>query len=90
MVCSLEETKRTLREAVTEYQTQNQSRPARATIWIGPEGDFTPAEYAALTQSGAVSISLGPLILRADTAAIACLAVANHELQRSIGAAAAS
>ncbi len=48
--------------------------PARAAILIGPEGGFSPAErdlVAALPQSRA--ISLGPRILRADTAAVAAL-----------------
>jgi 16S rRNA (uracil1498-N3)-methyltransferase len=81
LVCSLEEPRRTLREAVEEFQAAHHQRPASAAIWIGPEGDFTPAEYAAIAQSGVVPITLGPLVLRADTAAIACLAVANHELQ---------
>lgn len=40
---------------------------------IGPEGDFSPAEYAALFQAGFAPVSLGPLVLRAETAAIAGL-----------------
>jgi 16S rRNA (uracil1498-N3)-methyltransferase len=81
VVCSLEESKRTLREAMETFATANQRPPKSCRIWIGPEGDFTPAEYAAIAASGATPISLGPLVLRADTAAIACLAIANHELQ---------
>lgn len=83
VVCSLQEPERTLREAVETFATANQRPPKSCRIWIGPEGDFTPAEYAAIGNSGATPISLGPLVLRADTAAIACLAVANHELQRA-------
>ena len=44
------------------------------SIFIGPEGDFTPAELAALL-SFAVPVSLGPTILRAETAAIFALSV---------------
>jgi 16S rRNA (uracil1498-N3)-methyltransferase len=45
-------------------------------IIAGPEGGFDPAERAALRdQSFVVPISLGPRILRADTAALAALAV---------------
>ena len=50
--------------------------PAPAAILIGPEGGFTPDERAAvraLPQTDAVS--LGPRILRADTAAVAAVAV---------------
>lgn len=44
-------------------------------IVIGPEGGFTHAEAAAALERGAVAISLGPRILRTDTAAMALLAV---------------
>jgi len=42
---------------------------------VGPEGGFTHAEAAAALDRGAVAISLGPRILRTDTAAMALLAV---------------
>ena len=50
--------------------------PAPAAILIGPEGGFTPPERDAIrAHSAAVPISLGPRILRADTAALAAIAV---------------
>jgi 16S rRNA (uracil1498-N3)-methyltransferase len=43
-------------------------------ILIGPEGGFSPAEREALrAKTYAVPASLGPRILRADTAAISAL-----------------
>lgn len=81
VVCSLEESRRTFRDAVEAFVSSHKHPPRSCRIWIGPEGDFTPEEYAAITASGGSPISLGTLVLRADTAAIACLAVANHELQ---------
>ena len=46
-----------------------------AALLIGPEGGFTPAELDALRQHPLVTLtSLGPRILRAETAAIAGLA----------------
>lgn len=56
------------------------SRPV--FILIGPEGDFTPEEEAAALQAGFQAITLGPLILRAETAAIATLAMVGHEMAR--------
>ncbi|MBR3370755.1 MAG: 16S rRNA (uracil(1498)-N(3))-methyltransferase [Rhodobacteraceae bacterium] len=48
--------------------------PAPAAILIGPEGGFSPAERERLRGMDHVtSISLGPRILRADTAAVAAL-----------------
>jgi 16S rRNA (uracil1498-N3)-methyltransferase len=49
--------------------------PGAATLLIGPEGGFTDEERAAIRASPeAVAISLGPRILRAETAALAALA----------------
>jgi 16S rRNA (uracil1498-N3)-methyltransferase len=42
---------------------------------IGPEGGWTPEEMALFAESGWKSATLGPRILRAETAAIAGLAV---------------
>jgi 16S rRNA (uracil1498-N3)-methyltransferase len=44
-------------------------------IVIGPEGGFEPAEIDALKAAGAVSFSLGPRRLRAETAAVAVAAM---------------
>jgi 16S rRNA (uracil1498-N3)-methyltransferase len=50
--------------------------PAPAAILIGPEGGFTAGERDAIrAHPAAVPISLGPRILRADTAALAAVAV---------------
>jgi 16S rRNA (uracil1498-N3)-methyltransferase len=49
--------------------------PGAAALLIGPEGGFTPAERARVRAlPGACAISLGPRILRAETAAIAATA----------------
>jgi 16S rRNA (uracil1498-N3)-methyltransferase len=48
--------------------------PAPAAILIGPEGGFTPQERAAIRAvPQALAITLGPRILRADTAAVAAI-----------------
>jgi len=50
--------------------------PAPAAILIGPEGGFTAPERDAIrAHPAAVPISLGPRILRAETAALAAVAV---------------
>ena len=50
--------------------------PPPAAILIGPEGGFAPAERAAVRgHPQARAIGLGPRILRADTAAVAALAL---------------
>ncbi|MDO4528638.1 MAG: RsmE family RNA methyltransferase [bacterium] len=42
--------------------------------WCGPEGDFTATEMQTILAAGAIPVTLGPLILRAETAAIYGLA----------------
>ena len=55
--------------------------PLSLSVWIGPEGDFTPDELLLLEKSGVHPISLGPNTLRSATAAIYCLSILNYELQ---------
>ena len=50
-------------------------------FWIGPEGDFTPGEMSAIKAAGALPITLGPFVLRAETAAVYCLSILNYVLQ---------
>jgi 16S rRNA (uracil1498-N3)-methyltransferase len=45
-----------------------------ALILVGPEGGFSEEERLLVRGSGALAISLGPRILRAETAALAALA----------------
>src|SRR5579864_3194310 len=47
----------------------------RVALLIGPEGGWTQDERQEFTAAGWQPVSLGPLILRAETAAIAALAV---------------
>ena len=55
--------------------TASAFREGPAAILTGPEGGFTEEERAFVRDAGASPISLGPRILRAETAALACLSV---------------
>jgi len=59
-----------------------QARPAGPlAVLLGPEGGFSEAEREALVNRGHVlRVSLGPRILRADTAAVAALALVQAVL----------
>ena len=61
-------------------QTNDGARPARVLMVIGPEGDFTPAEIALARSHGCAPLTLGPIILRVETAAIYCLSILSYEL----------
>ena len=47
---------------------------------IGPEGGFSKSEIEIAKKNGCQIRSLGPLTLRAETAAIAALTLIQHEL----------
>ena len=56
-------------------------RGCAPVVLVGPEGGFTPEERAlVLARRGAIPLSLGPRILRADTAAVAALALVQAAL----------
>lgn len=48
-------------------------------IFVGPEGDFSQDEIAAAKGQGYSICSLGPMVLRVDTAAIYILSCLNYE-----------
>ena len=48
------------------------------TALIGPEGGFTPAEAKQAKAAGIAAVTLGPRILRAETAAVATMAIVQH------------
>ena len=52
--------------------------PASALLLlVGPAGGFEAAEATALRAAGFVAASLGPRILRAETAAVAAVTIAQ-------------
>lgn len=80
LIASLHGGARTLKTAVA-HQREKQGRSPRRVLWlIGPEGDFSPAEMTAAVMAGFVPVTLGPLVLRCDTAACYALSVTAHEL----------
>lgn len=72
------------RTAIEVFRARHGRLPADAAVWIGPEGDFTSAEIEAIRDAGAAPISLGPLVLRSETAAIYCLSFLSYELQAAV------
>ena len=51
---------------------------ASVTVLSGPEGGLSPAEEAAALAAGFVPVTLGPRVLRAETAPLAVLARLGH------------
>jgi 16S rRNA (uracil1498-N3)-methyltransferase len=81
LVGSLQSDRRHPREYFKAFCAEKRRHPKTVCVWIGPEGDFTPAEMNAIKSAGALPITLGRLVLRSETAAIYALSVINYELQ---------
>jgi 16S rRNA (uracil1498-N3)-methyltransferase len=81
LVASLQPGARHPRSYLKEFIDEKKRKPKSIAVWVGPEGDLTPAEMNAVTGAGALPITLGPLVLRSETAAIYCMAVLNYEMQ---------
>ena len=64
----------TLKEAL------NGTRPDRLALLIGPEGGFAPEEVEDARQMGFLPVSVGPRILRTETAAIVGAALLQYAL----------
>jgi 16S rRNA (uracil1498-N3)-methyltransferase len=79
IVLAEQERTTTLRHAVNQAITAAQAQMPTLEIAIGPVGGWAPEEEALFDANGWIAVSLGPRILRAETAAIAALAlVASH------------
>jgi 16S rRNA (uracil1498-N3)-methyltransferase len=68
------------RHYLKAFQSEQGRLPRSVCVWIGPEGDFTSEELKLIRSSGACPITLGPLVLRTETAALYCLSILNYEL----------
>jgi 16S rRNA (uracil1498-N3)-methyltransferase len=81
LIGSLQPGARHLKEILSEYaRAHDAERPGSVLMIIGPEGDFTPAEIALARSHGCLPLTLGPIILRVETAAIYCLSILSYEL----------
>jgi 16S rRNA (uracil1498-N3)-methyltransferase len=75
IVLAEQERTTTLRYAIEEAVAAAETEMPALEIAIGPEGGWAPEEEALFDANGWRATSLGPRILRAETAAIAAMAV---------------
>jgi 16S rRNA (uracil1498-N3)-methyltransferase len=81
IVLAEQERTTTLRHALDEAMAAAGSEMPKLEVAIGPEGGWAPSEEALFDANGWRAASLGPRILRAETAAIAALAVVASYLE---------
>ena len=68
-----------LRAALAAVQ-QGSGEPVAISLFIGPEGGFDPEEIALAREHDAIPVTLGPRILRAETAAVVVASLVLYEL----------
>jgi 16S rRNA (uracil1498-N3)-methyltransferase len=78
----LSETEQTTNIAGALQKTEHAAHESEFThaVAIGPEGGWTQQEMALFTGHGWQHVTLGPRILRAETAAIAAIAILSSHL----------
>ena len=81
IVMAEQERTTTLRNALDEALAAAETEMPTLEIAIGPEGGWAPEEEALFDANGWRAASLGPRILRAETAAISALAVVASYLE---------
>src|SRR4051812_3395035 len=81
LIASLQPGAKSLKEVLGAYRTANGRLPRKVLWLVGPEGDFTPAEMSLSRSAGFEPISLGPLVLRCETAAVYAMSILSYELQ---------
>ena len=79
LIPTLEVTAIPLRELLAQpLRGAREASPREVAVLIGPEGDFSREEVALAEAHGARPVSLGPLTLRSETAAVAMMAILQH------------
>jgi 16S rRNA (uracil1498-N3)-methyltransferase len=81
IVLAEQERSTTLRTVVQEAVDAAQNQMPALELAFGPEGGWAPEEEALFDANGWRAASLGPRILRAETAAVAALAVVASFLE---------
>ena len=69
-----------LKRILADYFAEHGDRPGSVLMLVGPEGDFTPAELSLARSQGCRPITLGPIVLRVETASLYCLSILSYEL----------
>ncbi|HVY68477.1 MAG TPA: RsmE family RNA methyltransferase [Verrucomicrobiae bacterium] len=82
LIATLQSDARHPRACFETFREERGAAPRTVAVWVGPEGDFTPAEINQIRGAGVLPITLGPVVLRSETAAMYCLSVLGYELQK--------
>ena len=81
LTASLQPEAKSLKTVLAAFRLAHGQSPKNVLWLVGPEGDFTRSELTLAQNSGFEPITLGPLVLRCETAATYALSVLSYELQ---------
>ena len=79
ILASLEPDALSLRQWLDKNKAEE--TPDEVALLVGPEGDFTPEEYASARAKGFLPCNFGANVLRVDTAVVCAFAVAKEEFR---------
>lgn len=87
LVAALQPGTTTIGQALREApdRTTGDAGPLPVTLLVGPEGDFSAEEYALIAAADFRPVTLGPRVLRVETAACAFLAIVLEHLRAALG-----
>ncbi|MEP6936955.1 MAG: 16S rRNA (uracil(1498)-N(3))-methyltransferase [Chthoniobacterales bacterium] len=81
LVCSLQSDAVHLKTVLAGWADDKKGRrPATVLTLIGPEGDFTPAELDLARIHDCKPMTLGPIVLKVETATVYSLSILSYEL----------
>ena len=80
LIASLHPGAKSLKQVLAAFASAHQQAPRKVLWLVGPEGDFTSAEMSLSLTMGFEPITLGPLVLRCETAATYALSILSYEL----------
>ncbi len=80
LIASLQPDTKSFASLLGNHRAEHGTLPQSVLVLIGPEGDYTPAEMGLARSFGCHPVSLGPIVLRAETAAIYSLSVLANAL----------
>ena len=75
LICYEDEEKKSIKQAL------DNASPRSIAVIVGCEGGFSYEEWAAITEAGAISVTLGPRILRCETAPLYALAAISYRFE---------
>lgn len=83
LIASLQPGARSLKTVLKDFSEAHHRVPKKVLWLVGPEGDFTSAEMSTSRSCGFEPVTLGPLVLRCETAATYALSILSYELQNA-------